>query len=487
MNHIPTFTKGKPIYANSLNKLGDSAKYSNKAIEGQKNTNRFLLNPFDVIYKEINEDGLWQFKINPAYYYQITDVPIEIIYGATALTDHPIIVLQGSYNNGESNLVFNYSTRKLGWQQKTQSHNLLVLEIEYFEDGGIRIHNRLKEHIDIRRYPPFTPLVVNDGYGGIEAGLTPGYVVERIVTTDDAVKAWSPVGLLDTGDIEFYAIQSTQQLSVIVKTNDEGAIDGGEGDAVYLAIETDDTPSVHFQPYTASESSGTDGEYHYPMVQNGGTTKVFGGSHIYYDEDIDQLNNTLDPAGAAANEGRIVREWNESDKKWELRRIKTDSPQMVVAETNDHVTVRGNSKDGSYSIFLKNEHGDILDSAVLNWEDGLVTDNGAIDLDITITSLSALSGGIGDLDYTIGNNSPVSLIDWNFGLVGDNGNHNIPIPELAEGDNISISSTNNVHTISCTLTATECNCPALSTLYDELQLYVCISGTPTLKTFLVKK
>lgn len=473
---IPHFTKGEIIRASDLNKLGNLARDSYGDNPTERNSNRKNLKPFDIITSYINDNNKWEFKINIGYCYNQHNVRKDISIGTPdgdrVLSAFPAIELYGEYQSEvykESNLVYNYETNRLGWQAKDQPYNILIIEPKYLENGDIILVNKHPFDIDIRNYPPLTEILVNNGSGSIKVGATLGKVIERVVTDGDCVISHDIDGLEANNDVAFYDILPTQQFSVIVETTDKGVIAGTP--PCYTAIETNDTASVHYQPEYNENEEGTPGVYHYPIIKSGGASRVIARSHIEYDEDIDSLHNANDPATAVTNEARIIKKWDEATSQWVFRRVRRKGNQITVSENTDHVEVGGNGVVGSAVVKVNGvDAGDVL-----NWDDGLITDNQNIVWNVTIPALSSystpLSGGTGDLDYKVGNGSPVSLIDWTTGMISTSGNNVIPIPALSAGQNITISETNNVFTISSTA--------SLSGTW--MTVWLCVDGTPTEK------
>ena len=449
MNIVKTVNRGdamQVVWANSVANAINNSVFTN---EGSKQRIKHTYRPFQPIALWYKEGDGWYLKIQEGYYYDDNKLSITVgtAGGDAALETYPEILVAGS-KAFPKNLVFNYYEKHLGWQSPSEIGNLTILEIVYStEEGndGFTIKQHIDEHIDLRRYPPFSELICNDGFGNLKVGLTDGVLIERIPCSEasDALKNWVPFGLRDAGARVYHDITPTETLACLVHVDEAGFIaspDTGT-EAVELVIEPNNTPSTHFKPDVAGVD-GAKGVYHYKMVKDG-HTRVAARDNLNHWHDVPWLDNFVNPA--PPNQARPIIEYDPDEAKYIFRLLaRRDGSQLQVGETPNTMQVGGNQKAGSFTVSTTGYGGG--SSASIHWDDGLVTDNGNRGITIAIPEPG---DAIGTLKYKVGNETTTNdLISWDAGLVQETADLVIPIPAVVEGEGIDVSFADNVYTVS---------------------------------------
>lgn len=473
---IPARVKiGEPMKASWANDVVGEIANSNRFIQWRQIGRNADLNPFDplALYKE--EDS-WIVKVLEGYYYKPgQSIPTDITYGGTPLSAYPEITVEAN-----KDLYFNYKTKALIWGDPENKANVKILKFTWDGDS-FKITNMHPANIDLRHVAPFTPLICHDGTSTYSIGLTQGVVCERVPSqSGGALVNHVPNGLKDGTDPKYYDVENGKQISIIVNVTNMGGISGVPN----VTVEDINPDSSHYWSPCADDQTGSTGIYHYTMIkmESDAFEKVHCGSIVDHFQDIPYIDNTFNPP--AAGQARSIKDYNPANDKFSVRLVEqrpTTDPipaQVKILEQTDTILVTGNSLSGSVVVTVNNEPA----GYPITWMDGLVTSSGDTVWDVTIPNLS---GGTGDIDMTIGDGSPTDVIDWTNGLTQTNGNIVIPIPTVVAGDNINVSVADNVYTVSCTLSGgSTATWPPSG--WSEVSLYVCLSGTPQERIFLMK-
>jgi len=231
-----------------------------------------------------------------------------------------------------------------------------------------------------------------------------GWVNERIPGVQDppvnATAVHKPWNILwgadavapDLGtDRRTFPISIGQQVSVIVNVAAEGNIElpaGAPGTTLgptEIKVEAEDEDSVHYVPPRPVDSdTGSAGVYHYKLavLRDADAThsapwlEIFlAGSHIDHFAELPILDNLT---GAAEDIGRVFKEYDPETNTYTFRAIDTSEGELVVTETEDGLGLRGNSKDGTLTITIEGES----PVTALTWVDGLVDQEGNTNIDI---------------------------------------------------------------------------------------------------------
>lgn len=415
---FPEFVnKGEAITARWANDVVSSIKSDDKNIHiktvSQKTVKR---NPFDVsgIRKEADK---WYIRLQPALYFELDNNPYDVKYDGVSLK-----TLSGIEVPEGKDLYFNYKDKSVVWSDT--NIGLKILDFEYIGGGDFKIKNLHPYNVDIRNYPPFTPLISNDD-GDIYVAVTPGLVIERTTNeTANCLIIHEPNNLKSAGALVHHAIADGEQLACKFTTDVKGEIDTG---TVQIAIENIDEPTIHYFPKAGDDSTGTTGDYHHKLFEFEGITsyKSFGGSDIEHYHEIPELKNGIETGTTGI--ARIIKEYNKNENRFVVRTLseKASDPQVKVEESDNKIIVKGNGKDSI--IRYQIEGGAYGDVGV--FKDGLNTLEGTMIIPIpSLSALDSLSGinvnlhvrsqGEGtDPDGWVAANFSVKTLCWRSGIL----------------------------------------------------------------------
>jgi hypothetical protein len=344
-----------------------------------------------------------------------------------------------------------------------------------------------------------------------------GYVAEIIPTADDCIAYHQPGNMWseeDPTELRRFSMEVGQAAYVKVNVDEHGRIgqppevppEEPEGeptqeDSVSIVIAADTTTSSHYTPRVDDlDSSGGRGYVYYKLAAlEAGVgddppelKKYLTGSHIQHIQDLPAILSAYSPG---AGIGVIPKEWDDSANVYRLRVIAQKDPvaavipegedpgspaqdvQIHVEQSGDKIIVKGNSKlrEVVYQV------GSGSEVEVVNFDDGLETlgapeGNKIVipiptvvereeDAQVTVTPIAVgyrVQGNDNDATFSLSLNggSPETLFETIDGLV------------ISPSKNINI-------TVGGGTTWPPSG-------WSEINLSVCIDGTPTTKTFLVK-
>ena len=236
----------------------------------------------------------------------------------------------------------------------------------------------------------------------VDVSVALGKVCEVEPGAEDAILYHEPDNYLTGGEPTRFGLNETKSIYVKVEVGVDGKItppEGG-GSAVTLTVETtESTESIHYQPKCDDESSdGVVGTYYYRLAsisvnESGVVTldKFLTGSHIFYTQDLPKMFSTN---SASTGIGVIPKKWDNEQKGYVFRSLSIGGGQLSITTNADDIEVTGNDKNAK-------------------------------------------------ITYTIGDESPVDLVEFTDGLIinGSEGSapteFNIPIPNPSIPDGLN--------------------------------------------------
>jgi hypothetical protein len=248
------------------------------------------------------------------------------------------------------------------------------------------------------KLPPFHVILKTEGTGeelSYSVNVADGWVNERIPGVQsppsNATAVHKPFNILWGDDATApdlptdrrkFPLSVGQQVSVLVNVVAEGQV-GLPDDhppetlgPTEIAIEEEDTDSVHWVPPCADDAEGSGGVFHYKLAVLRAADAThptpwleyfLSGSHIdHYGAFL--LENAANPGPAGS--ARVLKEYDEQANKYVFRLIKKGG-QLKVNEESDGIEIRGN--EVSKWAEWKDEGASTGDK--LEWDDGLMTTN----------------------------------------------------------------------------------------------------------------
>jgi hypothetical protein len=306
-----------------------------------------------------------------------------------------------------------------------------------------------------------------------------GYVVERLSSQNEAVVLHEPANLYyKEGDAEYdpenpfqpkrFPITPGESVYVKVNVTEDGVIGEVvfEEDFVFIIVTEDDLSTAYHPKVDDLTSDGEYGYYYYKLIQLNepvapSTTptveKFLTGSHISYWPDRPPMKSTMLPGEGI---GCVIKEWSTSLKAYVFRALFVGLGKNNITTEGDHIEVRGTKKDAALTVRYGDESPS--EEPFMEWSDGymmtgqeIVGDEDPLpepedltlfipavqerpeDPQVTVSQVGA-AGTVyqvegnnkdGSLTYTIGDESPVTVLEWMDGLVTSEGDeNNIPIP-----------------------------------------------------------
>ncbi len=294
--------------------------------------------------------------------------------------------------------------------------------------------------------------------------------------TIDPLMYWMPE-TLDHDPMPEWTITVDSRIYIKVETTSKDIITR----TTVSVLESDPTNFQHAEP-PPTEAGNTappplSGCYFYKLADfeddGGGGLKVKNQYHqggpIIHRPVLPEFHNMPAGSGDVGSLFEIMKDWDSSEARYDVRSIL----QIYDESSGQNVIKEHLSGEPPYDLIRVKQVRDRIDSDTptgppIPKQINVVTSSNRNSIVVKGNSF------VGESDFTFGNNSPAAIMAAIDGLVVETGNFSVP--NYVPGEGIAFTQAGNEYTISTT---------GLSG-FEELNLWVCIEGTPTEYTFLVK-